>query len=664
MSRGRGTLPTSSISGRHAVDTGRPVTPLGRQANGLGGSSLLLDRVQVRLSGEPDLTVATCHEHLTLSERHAAKERRQLRPEGHDQIECQIGWWGAESGAPARPGAETLIQAISGLMSVHGRDRGVPRRLGLDVASTVAGIVAAQAVLAALIGRRRGLPIRHVETSVLGSSLLLLAHHLAIATCGDILPPLVRHDAAGPPFRTADDHWFEIEALSPQAWTAFWTALEADRAAATGSWLSFVYRYISATCTLPSALHEAARRHTLAQIRRAAQAADVALAPLRTYRDLLDSLGHSAPDGGSPGSVAPPGGSPWTMSCQGEPGARKAARPADLVAPLTGLRVVEVTSRLQGPLAGLLLGMLGAHVVKVEPPGGDFGRFSPPLAGSVGAAYLAYNRGKRTIELDYKRPAGRAKLISLVADADVFVQNWPLGRAERLGLDAETLARVNPRLVYAHASGWGPAGDGPSAIAGDFLVQAHAGCGDGLNPYDEPPAPSRVAFVDATGGLVAAQGILAGLWTRELTGHGYRVDSSLMAGAMTLQAQVLRAMVAGHEAGRRQGRPIWSPLDGPLPTADGFLVIAAQDERTYAQLLACCDLGASHDRREAEQLVAERLLTQSTAFWAALCRDAGIPAAAVTMDLADLPRDPLTAAHLERTEGDCWAPDAPWRFSR
>ena len=163
-------------------------------------------------------------------------------------------------------------------------------------------------------------------------------------------------------------------------------------------------------------------------------------------------------------------------------GAVPATSAPPIDAPLAGIRVVEVTSRLQGPLAALLLRQLGASVIKVEPPGGDFGRKSVPRAGTVGAAYLAYNRRKERLELDYKEPSDRAWLIDLVRDADV-VENWPDGRAEALGLDAPALARVNPALVYVHASGWNRGRTAPRAIASDYVVQAHAALGDGIIPW-------------------------------------------------------------------------------------------------------------------------------------------------------------------------------------
>ena len=540
------------------------------------------------------------------------------------EISLTIGW--------LPPVAETVAQAVSGLMAVHGRDYGVPRRLGVDAASMAAGIVAVQGVLAGLIGRGRGLPIARVETSALRASLLFLAHHVAIAT-SDGEFPYRPGDSAGPPFRTADGHWFEIEALSGDDWACFWRRLDVVRADVVGAaWLPFVYRYIAGRCALPAALHEATRSHTLAQVREAVGALEIAVSPV-WYPDPPQRLPpwtirpHTAT--ARPGAAVRPGGGAIAPGIDG---------------PLCGLRVVEATSRLQGPLAGLMLQMLGADVIKVEPPGGDFGRISPPLAGQTGAAYLAYNWGKHVVEVDYKRPGGRAELTDLIADADVFLHNWRPGRAESLDLDASDVARRNPALVYAYASGWGGADDAPSAIAGDFVVQAYAGCGAALNPPDEPPFPSRVTLVDVTGGLLACEGILAGLYLRASNGRGCRVDTSLLTGAMMLRAAA---------------RNRWGVLDRPIETPDGYLVVSVDDAATRLRLCDACAVPATAP----DDVVAARLGERQASGWEPVLHDAGVPAAKVCTDLADLSADPRFTGLFVRAGEACWVPGPPWQFT-
>jgi crotonobetainyl-CoA:carnitine CoA-transferase CaiB-like acyl-CoA transferase len=323
------------------------------------------------------------------------------------------------------------------------------------------------------------------------------------------------------------------------------------------------------------------------------------------------------------------------------------------------MRVVEVTSRMQGPLAALLLQHLGAEIVKVEPPGGDFGRKAVPRAGSVGAAYLAYNRGKARVELDYKQPADRDRLFELIAGADVFLQNWPDGRAEALGLDAAAVTRVNPAIVYAHAGGWSHETPPPCAMASDYLVQAHAACGDGLYPDGEMARPSRLTLVDAVGGLVACEGVLSGLYRRARSGRGQHVKTSLFGGAMSLQAHVLAAIERGDESRRRQGRAQWDPFDQPLAASDGYLFAGPLTRGMRGQLARACGL---RDLSDLES-VAARLRRKPAADWLATLDAAGIPAALVRRDLRTLPSDPVAARWLERADDSCWLPSAPWRFS-
>lgn len=616
----------------------------------------LLDGWVVSTREDPALPARVCAGHLAvLGARWGPEEgggegqdALWLRPERDASpgagVACALPWVPRE----ADGGGEARVQALSGLMAVHGRDAGVPRRLGLEAASVAAGIVGAQGVLAALYAGSRGRPLRRVRTSVLHSALLLLSHHVALATTPDRLAPGPPADGPGPPFRTADGHWVEIEALGFGAWIGFWRQLGVEREGLEAAWSSFVHRYLAAACTLPAALHRAAGRHSLEEMRRAADACGVAVCRVRTYPELIAELGGA--DGVRP---------PWRI----QPGAG-APRPVPSFpvppagAPLAGVRVVEVTSRLQGPLAGLLLRMLGAEVVKVEPPGGDFGRHSPPLAGSLGAAYLAYNRGKRVVEIDYREPGGRARLAELAAGADVFLHNWRGGRAEALGLDADGLAARSPGLVYAHASGWGPAADEPCAIAGDFLVQAHAACGDGLNPADEPPFPTRLTLLDPLGGLLACEGVLAGLCLRAQTGRGCRVDTSLWAGAMALQGHVLRDMVFDQERGRRMGRPVWGPLDRPVRAADGWMMVEAEGEGARDRLARAC--GLEPDAGDAALL--DRLATRPAGEWEPVLRAAGVPATPVAPSLADAVTDRRTHGMLERIEDACWTVSAPWHL--
>jgi len=433
-------------------------------------------------------------------------------------VHCEIGWPGPV-GLPLADEAD--IQAACGLMHVHGRKHGGPVPLGLDYASVAAGVLASQGVLAVLVARLRGSPARHVRTSVAEAALLTVGQYLAAATTGDEAGPLL---PGGSPFVSADGVPFEIEVLAAENWLDFWSLLGAPQAAVSQGWRPFESRYATATCPLPTPLREAAARFGYPMVAEYAARAGVSVMPVSDTPDRSMRLGRP------PWSI-----SPAPRAAAPRPAARPVPGPVEL--PLEGLVAVESTTRVQGPLAGHVLAMLGARVIRVEPPGGDPMRGIPPVDGDCSARFRALNRGKEAVEIDIKSPAGRQRLLRLVAGADVFVHNWPPGRAARLQLDAGQLLGASPRLVYAWASGWGDTLGPTPPLGTDFMVQAYSGLGAVLRSPGQGPAPSLMTLTDVLGGLICAQGTLAALLAAGITGAGQRVHSSLMSAAAVLLAE-------------------------------------------------------------------------------------------------------------------------------
>lgn len=641
---------SAAALGRRTLSSGKPVPRMWT----LSGPS-----VGVQTCGRRLAQLAAVNDVSPDDDRPGPGSAAQERP----GIDCALSWHGRAAIHPDRPGSEAAIQALCGLMQVHGRDQGKPRRVGLEVASVAAGVFGACGILAGLVARSRGRAIARVETSVLEACLLLVSHYVAVATCSGDHPVVDGSPAPGPPFRTADDQWFEIEVLDPEAWKRFWTSLGTPDVDLGRAWTSFRLRYNRGACSLPEGLHDATARHNLADVAAIAASCGVSLCRLRSYREVVEDPG---PWEGHPIIEDLParrdlatGGAP--VPPDGPSGPRRSETGA---LPLEGVRVVEATNRVQGPLAGLLLQMLGADVVLVEPPGGDVARMGMPAAGDTGAFFMTFNRGKQSTELDLASPSGRVALVELVAGADVFLHNWRPGKAEEWGLDAELLASHNPRLVHAQASGWGPAKDVAHLTGTDFMVQAYAGVGDGVNPENEPPFPSRALLTDYMGGLVACEGILTGLYRREQSGRGCRVKTSLLAAAMTLQSPVLEALAAGREEGRRSGRPVWGAVDRPLEASDGFVVLSADDEPSFERLCAALDVDAAGaSRADAERQVAKRLRSSPAAQAEELLVGAGIPCAVACTDPADLPADPRLSALFEPLGGTARVPASPWRFS-
>ncbi|MFF7790906.1 CoA transferase [Streptomyces sp. NPDC007991] len=527
---------------------------------------------------------------------------------------------------------EHAVQAACGIMHVHGRAAGAPAPLAVDYASTVAGVLAAQGVCAALLARAGGADVTRVRTSVGQAALLALAQYLAAATADGDAPedcppsPADAGDelvAAACPFVSADGVRFEIEALDAGRWLDFWRLLGADRAATGRGWRSFQQRFATATCALPPALPAIARRTPFTTIRSAADRSGAAVLAVRE-----DPL---------PPTVTPP----WTLTPFPEPGGPTIDRARTATAPLAGLRVVESARRVQGPLAGHVLRLLGADVVRIEPPGGDPMRGIPPMAGTTSARFSALNAGKAVTEIDFTTDAGRRAVRDLVSEADVFLHNWAPGKAARLGLDAEDLRAARPGLVYAWASGWGDALGPEPPVGTDYLVQAHSGLAAAVRPADEPPAPSLMTLTDVLGGLVCAQGVLTALVARLRTGRGGRVDSSLYSAA---------ALVP-----RGAGRP---PATGrPLRTRDGYIALEPRARERPELLTRALGLGAS----ASAETIASRARTRPTTHWLPGLAAVGVVATPVCTRLADLARDPRFAPAL--TVGEYAAPVAPWEFS-
>src|SRR5216117_1497305 len=200
--------------------------------------------------------------------------------------------------------------------------------------------------------------------------------------------------------------------------------------------------------------------------------------------------------------------------------------------PLAGIRVIDWTIWQQGPVASVMLGDLGAEVIKVEERvGGDPGRGvlraqGLDLSDRPNFYFEANNRNKRSLTIDLKKPEGVEIVRSLADGADVFVQNFRQGVAERLGLDAATLRTRNPRLVYASATGYGPEGPDSGAPSFDYLGLARSGLMLASGEPDDPPIYTSGGIADQMGATMLAFGVLAALLVRERTGRGQEVDAS------------------------------------------------------------------------------------------------------------------------------------------
>jgi len=205
-----------------------------------------------------------------------------------------------------------------------------------------------------------------------------------------------------------------------------------------------------------------------------------------------------------------------------------------MAGPLDGVRVVELTQFQQGPVAGMRLGDLGADVIKVEPRTGDAGRGMMRIIGADTGLkgrnfyFESCNRNKRSIVLDLSTEKGKEVFFKLIRQADVFVTNLSISAPKRLGIDYEALSAINPRLIYAHCSGWGREGPDADALSFDYTGLARSGTMMMCGERDGPPATLIPGMGDELGGLICAWAVTAALYARGKTGKGQLVDTSLM----------------------------------------------------------------------------------------------------------------------------------------
>ncbi len=307
--------------------------------------------------------------------------------------------------------------------------------------------------------------------------------------------------------------------------------------------------------------------------------------------------------------------------------------------PLDGLLIADFSRVLAGPYCTMLLGDLGATVLKVESPAGDDTRsWMPPERDGVATYYLAINRNKRSITLDFNDPADLHLAHELAARADVFIENFKPGGLKRFGLDYDTVQQQNVGIIYASISGFGTA-QGASLPGYDLIVQAMSGLMSLTGEPDGPGYRSGISVFDVMAGLHASIGILAALNHRSRTGEGQHVEVSLFASALSGMVNQTSAYVAGGIIPTRMGNahPSLYPYE-PLPTADRDLVIAAGNNGQFRKLCEILDLPeVPHDPRFANTedrnrnrdalrpLLVERLHTRTANEWFHTLSAVGIP---------------------------------------
>ena len=315
---------------------------------------------------------------------------------------------------------------------------------------------------------------------------------------------------------------------------------------------------------------------------------------------------------------------------------------ADTELPRAGLVVVDVSQFLSGPYCSLRLMDLGARVIKIErPDGGDLSRrlyLSDTEIGGDSTIFHAINRGKESFAVDLKNESDLKALRGLLANADVMIQNFRPGVIDRLGLDYEHVRSLNPRLVYASISGYGEEGPWVKRPGQDLLAQSRSGVMWLNGDEDQGPVPFGLAIADMLAGAACAQGILAALVRRGVTGKGGIVETSLLEALVDLQFEVLTTHLNdGRRLPRRSSfRSAHAYLSAPYgvyPAKDGFLAIAMTPIPKLAALLDLDEELSPYSgkpatwftaRDEIKAILAQKIATRPVGEWLAILEPADI----------------------------------------
>jgi crotonobetainyl-CoA:carnitine CoA-transferase CaiB-like acyl-CoA transferase len=316
--------------------------------------------------------------------------------------------------------------------------------------------------------------------------------------------------------------------------------------------------------------------------------------------------------------------------------------------PLEGLRVLDLTRAMAGPFCTMMLGDLGADVIKVERPGrGDESRgWGPPFVGQPygpypgeSAYFVSANRNKRSITVNLKSPEGQEIVRRLAGGSDALVENFRTGVLHRMGLGYKDLRPVNPRLVYCSISGYGRTGPYAERPGYDFVIQAEGGFMGITGPEEGPPYRVGVPIIDITTGMFAATAILAALRARDVTGEGQLIDVSLLDTQVALLTNVASNYLVGGAGPRRLGNahPNIAPYEA-FPARDRWFALAVANDRQWGIL---CDAigqpGLVNDPRfttnnarlanrpALREVLEEAFRARNADDWLAVFREAGLP---------------------------------------
>lgn len=588
-------------------------------------------------------------------------ERRSNNP---GLVWCSITPYGPSGPSAGRPGYEALVAAASGVHAEQTTGNGDPIFNALPIGGIGTALLAVQGILAALHERRGSGEGQLIETSVYQGTIAARS------------PMLVRGegvqtwDSAGndpqgalPNYRLyecADGKWLHLGTLIPVFWNKMIIALEL---------LDFATdpRFETAPLYWPSEEIRAAAKRLLADKFRSMPRAhwlqvlregDVPVSPATPTHDLFDhpqvaanGLAASIQDPrvglleqamppvtleSTPGAVRRPAPSTPEPELDWESNRRyfeaeTAGTPGQGTGPLAGLKVLDLSSYLAGPIGPAYLADMGADVIKVEPPSGEGCRMIMML-------YLGGNPGKRGLALDLKSPAARDVLARLIERSDVVVHNNRVGVAERLGVDYEAIRRIRPDVIYLQSTAYGSRGPDARLPGFDPLFQSLTGIGLAQAGPGRPPVFPKTPICDIATAMLGATAVLLALAHRDRTGQGQLIETSLLATGLWLKSEAF-VRYGGHRP-----RPATNSDNSGTNLAhrwyrgsDGYLFVACRlpaEFEALQRVVAPLSLPppGSTAEQEAEKKLAEFFSKRSVSAWLELLESAGVPAERVAMN--------------------------------
>ena len=310
---------------------------------------------------------------------------------------------------------------------------------------------------------------------------------------------------------------------------------------------------------------------------------------------------------------------------------------------LSGIKVMDLTRVLSGPFCTMLLADMGAEVIKIEPPKGDNVRNQGDMVDGYSSYFAQFNRNKKSVILDLYVETEKDILKSLLSDADVVVENFKAGVFDKMGFDYDTLKSINPKLISASVNGFGSKGEMSDRPAFDFIAQALSGFMSLNGTEESGPMRAAMPISDLVAGLYCAFGIVCALQSRNKTGKGQKVEASLTSGLISMMAYLSSESFVTGKAPKKSGNnhPILAPY-GIFKTSDGEIAVAPASDKFCSIFLECIDLTSllenelyknnsnrMKNRDSLNEIVNERMISETSDFWIKKLNKAGCPAAKI-----------------------------------